>query len=363
MLKFSYELNARYPAIDTRLNIRLKITIMDENMQEDRPQKNSARRQGLKPEDLKYINGKQLLKGGVCGLYIGIAVIVPGVSGSTISIVTKLYEKILFALSNLFKSFKYCFLFLLPILTGIAIGAMLGLIGIHYLLNLMFFAVVAFFAGLMTGSYPAVYEEIKNEKVTPVRIILFVTGILVPIAISATAVFAAKGNILVLEDPDIWQYFAYLALGYIAAITQLVPGLSATSLLMTAGVYSLLVDSADVSYWGSNPGVFIIYACLIIGFVIGLLTFSKLLTTILTKNRAVMFFTAAGLSLGSIIGMFFNPDIYKIYLSWASGESYFLDLVIGFVLFAAGFALTFLLIRAQKKRAKKKTKMPEPENG
>ena len=62
--------------------------------------------------DLEYKSKSEVFKGGILGLIIGLAIIVPGVSGSAVSIIFGMYEKLLYSISNLFKSFKSCFKFL-----------------------------------------------------------------------------------------------------------------------------------------------------------------------------------------------------------------------------------------------------------
>ncbi len=64
---------------------------------------------------LRYENKRQVAEGGILGFFIGLAVIVPGVSGSAVAIVFKLYEKLLYALGSFFRKFKTSLLFLLPI--------------------------------------------------------------------------------------------------------------------------------------------------------------------------------------------------------------------------------------------------------
>ena len=54
---------------------------------------------------LAYADKKEVAKGGVLGLFIGLAIIVPGVSGSAVAIIFRLYEKLLYAFGNLLKSF------------------------------------------------------------------------------------------------------------------------------------------------------------------------------------------------------------------------------------------------------------------
>lgn len=68
---------------------------------------------GEKELSLRYENRRQVAKGGILGFFIGLAVIVPGVSGSAVAIIFKLYEKLPYALGSFFRKFKTCLLFLL----------------------------------------------------------------------------------------------------------------------------------------------------------------------------------------------------------------------------------------------------------
>ena len=138
-------------------------------------------------------------------------------------------------------------------------------------------------------------------------------------------------------------------LGYLVAITQVVPGLSATAILMAFGYFTSIMDSVHLSYWQQNPAVFGVYACLGVGFILGLVTFSKLLTKIFAKRRAAAFFVIVGLSLGSIVTMFFNPDVYAVYQSWTMSLNV-LDLSLGLVLFVVGVVVAYLFVRYERRK-------------
>lgn len=299
--------------------------------------------------DLKYRSPKEAAKSGILGLFIGLAVIIPGVSGSAVAIIMKLYEKLLYAIGNLLGQFRKCALFLLPVAVGAVVGFTLGFFAVKILLDVAMFAVVALFAGLMTGALPAIKDEIAREKHTPLRIALFVAGLLVPPAISLVAVFL--GTERSIDDPKIYEYFIYVLIGFAVALTQLVPGLSATALLMTTGHYVPLVDSVSLTYWSENPAVFAVYACLIVGFVAGLLCFAKLMSLLLKRWHAATYHMVAGLALGSIVTMFFNPEVYAEYQSWAAGERFGPDLAMGTVLFVAGFIIAYVFVRIQRKKS------------
>lgn len=298
--------------------------------------------------DLKYKNGKEVAKGGILGFFIGLAVIVPGVSGSTVAIIFKLYDKLLYALGNIVRRFKLCAKFLLPIALGLIIGFVLGFLAIQQLIDISPFTIIGLFAGLMLGAFPAVYDEIRNEKKTPLRLGLFAIGLAVPIAIALVSVFVSEGT-QSLEGLNAGHYILFLVLGYLVAITQVVPGLSATAILMAFGYFTSIMDSVHLSYWQQNPAVFGVYACLGVGFILGLVTFSKLLTKIFAKRRAAAFFIIVGLSLGSIVTMFFNPDVYAVYQSWTTSLNV-LDLSLGLVLFVVGVVVAYLFVRYERRK-------------
>ena len=300
-------------------------------------------------ESLKYKNGKEVAKGGLLGVFIGLAVIVPGVSGSTVAIIFKLYHKLLFAIGNIFKKFKKCAAFLLPVVVGLVIGFVAGFFAIQRVLNVAPFNVIGLFAGLMLGAFPAVKDEIKGEKKSAGRVLLFVLGLAVPVVISLVSTLCVAGAHS-LENLQWYHYLLFLVLGYIVAITQIVPGLSATAILMVFGYFSPLMDSVHLSYWQANPQVFLVYLCLVIGFAAGLVTFSKALTKIFDRAKKPAFFLITGLSLGSVVTMFFNPDVYAVYKSWAAGSPFALDLSLGIALFAVGCVVAYLFVRYERKK-------------
>ncbi len=302
--------------------------------------------------DLRYKDKKEVFKGGILGAFIGLAIIVPGVSGSAVAIIFRLYEKLLYALGGIFRRFKESARFLLPIVLGGIVGLVLGFFGVRALLNLLPFAIVALFAGLMLGAFPAVTDEIRGEKPTPWRIILFLIGLLFPVGLSAFSIFGAP-DALSLENLSWYHYLLFVVVGFAIAVTQLVPGLSATALLMTFGCFTPLINSVSFTYWQQNPMVLLVYACLAVGFILGLLTVSNGLSRLLERKRAPSFYTIAGLSLGSILTMFFNPEIMEVYTSWTLDGAMWRELGIGMALFALGIIAANYFVRYERKRVLK----------
>ncbi len=298
---------------------------------------------------------KSWFKSALLGFFIGLAVIVPAISGSTVAIIFKLYDKLLYAISNIVKKFAVCALFLLPIVIGIGVGFGAGFIGIKQLLEIIPFAIIGLFAGLMIGAFPAIRDEIKDEKTTSLRLILLIIGILIPITIGITSVLIQNNSVdnasKNFDNIQLWEYFFFIILGYIVAITQLVPGLSATAVLMAFGYFKPLMASVSISYWKENPLVLLLYVCFGVGLLIGVFSFSKLLTYLFDKAKTTTYYLIVGLSLGSVISMFFNPDIYEIYVNWSKGQGNMtLDLPLGLVLMGIGVIVAYLFVRYERKK-------------
>ena len=302
---------------------------------------------------LKY-NKKTWCKSGLLGFFIGLAVIVPGISGSTVAIIFKLYDQFLYAVGNIFKKFKQCFLFLLPIALGLGVGFLLGLFGVKKLLEINMFAVVCLFAGLMSGAFPAVKDEIKGARPTKKRLALFALGMLIPVVIGCVSAWFSVGENGAVVDRfakvSVGQVCLALVIGFVVGITQIVPGLSASAFLMTVGWYHGLMESVSLTYWQANPAVLFVYGGLGIGFLAGLLAFSKLLTFAFAKARQTAYFLIVGLSLGSILSMFCNGDILSVYLGWAGAGNPVLDILLGAVLFGVGAFGAYMLVRYQRKK-------------
>lgn len=309
-------------------------------------------------------NKKTWCKSALLGFFIGLAVIVPGISGSTVAIIFTLYDSFLYALGNLFKQFKKCFIFLLPIGIGAVIGVLLGFIAVKQLLALLPFAIVCLFAGLMIGAFPAVSAEIKDAEKTAKRIVLFAVGLCIPIAIGCISAFVSGGKDGAgdaFATVQIYQPFLALLIGAACGLTQIVPGLSASAILMSVGWFQSLVQSVSMTYWQSNPAIFLVYAGLAIGFIGGVLALSKLLSNIFAKARHTAYCMIVGLSLGSILSMFCNGDIVEVYAAWAQNGVAVLDVVLGVVLLVVGAFVAYLLVRYQRKKDLETEKAPKED--
>lgn len=290
------------------------------------------------------------------GIFIGLAVIIPGVSGSAIAIIFGLYSAMLYAIGNIFNDFKRCAAFLIPLLLGALIGFGAGFVLIKLLFEKFMFDVVCLFGGFMIGSVPAISKEIKKESVTVPRAVLFLVGTALPVAVGIFSIILSVGrgtSDATFTSFPAARYIAYFPLGVAISLTQIVPGLSATAILMAFGQFSPILNSVSVSYISDNPQVLGLYAALGGGFIVGIIALSRFVSFVLSKYRTPAFFTITGMACGSVIAMFINPDMYGIYTLWGEGGGApTLEIAVGVLLLAVGFALSFILTRIENKFSK-----------
>ena len=304
---------------------------------------------------------KSWFKSAVLGIFMGLAVIIPGVSGAQIAILFKLYDKLTYAISNIFKKFKLMILFLIPIVLGIGIGFVAGFFAVKELIELATFAVVALFAGMMLGGTPVYLKEIKNSKVSPLKTVLLVIGLIVPISIGAIAVNTNLTFTVKSLTSEWWMFLIAAPIGFVVAITQLIPGLSATSTLLSIGIFKPLMESVSLTYWKDNPLIFVIYLLLGIGLLVGVFVLSKIINKVIEKYKSHFYWLALGLSFSSIASMFYNPEIVGYYNGWSTNGVNTIELSIGIVLFCLGFAgiFAFCLFTSKKEKANQITQKEE----
>lgn len=299
----------------------------------------------------KY-DAKGWLKAFILGIFIGLAVIVPGVSGSTVAIMFGLYAAMLYAIGNVTKDFKACIKFLIPIGIGVVIGFGGGFVLVKLLLEKYIFVIICLFVGLMIGASPALLNEIKGERASGKRVLLMIIGVAIPLAVGAISVYLDPPALTDIEGASQaftsypwYRFVLYVPLGFVIAATQLIPGLSATAITMALGQFKPIMDSVSFSYILENPAFILLMLCLGAGLVLGLVVISKFFSRLIAKHKGSTFFFVVGLSFGSIASMFLNPDIVQIYFNWGHGKFSAVEFIIGIALLAVGLTGSALLTK------------------
>lgn len=310
----------------------------DPRLEEEGTNQEKATEEAVFP--LEKYDSKSWMKSFFLGAFLGLAIVVPGISGSAVAIIFHLYDKLIYAFANILKRFKSCFLFLLPIALGAILGFAIGFLLVKVLLELIPFGIIGYFAGLMVGALPSVLKELDGDKLTTKKTVLMGLGIVVPLLVGALAVTLTWFG----QDPEFtygitnglstgeevidtgifgdfpwWIYIVAIPIGLFLGFSQVIPGLSATAFLMLIGFFTPLVDSVDPDFWAAYPQIFAFYVIMGVSLLVGFVLTSKLMTKLFSWNRNVVYRFIVGMSIGSILAMFLNPDTLSVYRSWAVG--------------------------------------------
>lgn len=263
---------------------------------------------------------KTLLK----GIIVGIGGIAPGLSGSVLLVIFGLYQKTLNAISTLFKNFKKNITFLIPLIIGFGIGVLIFSKIVDFFLNNFEMQTRFAFLGLVLGTIPLFFKEVKKNGFSKKYYIFIVAAACVGIALFSLN----SGAFPQIKNPNFLQA---VLLGVAVAASSIVPGVDSAVILSTFGLYELYVSSlANLNFRVLIPAGF--------GLLIGAFLISFIMN-ILVKN----FYTA---TFSIIFGLFISiiPSVLN--------ESCVLSLnttsVISILFLILGFIVSFYLGDIQK---------------
>lgn len=243
---------------------------------------------------------KQFFKHFGIGAAIGVSIITPGVSGGTIAVLFKVYDKIIDAVSNLRREFKSSFLFLLPILLGAVCGLAALYFPLKYALDKAPLPTVLLFAGLMIGSLPKLFKDTLKNGITKLDSI----AIILPFAVVIGICFIpGLGDVNLSASMPVYGYFLLILIGALASCALVIPGISGSMLLLIFGYYDSILNtvSALKTSFGHSLLVLALFA---IGVLVGFFSIAKLMKLLLTRFPRVTYWAIIGFVLGSIPALF-----------------------------------------------------------
>lgn len=239
---------------------------------------------------------KDYLVVGLKGIAMGAADVVPGVSGGTIAFISGIYEELIESLKSInLASFKTLFkqgfksfwklingTFLVSLVVGIAISVLSLAKLIHYLLENFPIFIWSFFLGLIVASAIYVAIRIKQWNYKIILSIIIGTGI---------AYFVT--DITPVSESTNPAYLYIMFCGMVAICAMILPGISGSFILLLMGQYTFILSAVS--------GLKISYiATFGIGAVIGLISFSNVLSWLLKKFHDITVAFLAGFMIGSL---------------------------------------------------------------
>lgn len=280
------------------------------------------------------------------GIVIGIANIIPGVSGGTMAVSMGIYDKLISAVTGLFKHFKESMKLLIPL--GIGLG--IGIVGfgflLEYLLEAHVLATCLTFVGLILGGLPILWMNLTRNvakkpggRIGAGEVISFL--VLLAIGVGLPLLQGSEGAVktLTLNPGTIVVLFL---LGLIASATMVIPGVSGSMVLMVLGYYStiLALVTGTVTMLKDMDIGGVINNCLLlapfgVGVVLGIFLIAKVIEYLFQRFPSQTFAAIIGLIVSSPFAILYSADAL-------SGFSV-VELVVGLVLAALGAWVTWLM--------------------
>ena len=272
-----------------------------------------------------------------CGILMGIADAIPGISGGTIALLLGIYEELIGSISNfninLFrnlkkKGIKYCWNkingnFLISLISGVLLSLVSFVKIFSILIERYPLFIWSFFLGLILATLFVINRNIKKWDIANFILIF---------------IFAFLTILLSIINPSISEninLFYILICGIIASSAMILPGISGSLILVILGVYTLIINAL-------NNLEYNIILVFLIGCLIGIINFSKIIKWLFHNFRDYTFSIMLGLVIGSIYTVW---PWRKSLTDEVTNDYIFLSVVITIL----GFAVIYALEKISKK--------------
>lgn len=289
-----------------------------------------------------YLN--QILRGVV----IGVANIIPGVSGGTMMVSMGVYDTLIHSITHLFREFWKSVKALLPYAVGMLAGILIFASLISWGLENYELPTNALFIGLILGGLSPLLKKIDRKKIGAAAVIVFSL-------LFALIIWLGLQNRESLQNADTidmnaGQMILMVGLGMIASGTMIIPGVSGSLVLMLLGYYKAVTGAlkafghalVHLEFAAMGQPALLLLPFLI-GIVLGIFGVAKLVEWLTGKYPTATYCGVLGLVVASPIALLINTD-----LSVSAGVA-----VAAVMMFAVGFVIAYLLARGSREETGK----------
>lgn len=278
------------------------------------------------------------LKEIIKGVLIGVANIIPGVSGGTMAVSMGVYDKIIKAITGFRTDIKKSILTLLPYILGAATG--IGVLSyiVKYALNTYPMQTSGLFIGLICGGVPVLVKKVQGAKLSVGNIIAFVVFFCIVVSMAFMNGNEGSTSDIAVNVSTIVQLFL---VGIIASATMIIPGVSGSLVMMILGFYGIIISNisnfiSSLLHFNMNSlmhgfGVLFPFG---IGVLLGIGLVAKLIEILFAKVPVLTYCAILGLVFGSPIAI-----IYKIGIDAVSIP----NVLVTIVAFCVGFYIAYFL--------------------
>jgi len=229
------------------------------------------------------------------GMMIGCAMIIPGVSGGVMAVIFGIYEQLIAIAANPWRNLRANLLFVILLGLGAVISVLALSNVLSYLLATYPKLIKYLFVGLLGGSLPALVKVANEQGFKRCYLSTFLVGLLLMLT---PMVIAGKAQALTVTNSSAelsgWQS---VLSGVLLAAGTVVPGVSSSFLLITAGTYEVLLKAvAELRILMLVPTA--------VSAGISALLISKLTSYLLRRFYGLTYYGLLGVVAGSIIVVF-----------------------------------------------------------
>jgi len=250
------------------------------------------------------------------GMLIGIANIIPGVSGGTMAVSMGIYDRLISCISHPFKDFKNNLLFLIPIALGMGIAIIASAFGIDYLFESFPLQTNLLFIGLIMGSLPAIYGKVKAVTMRMGHILAAVIFFAVVVGM---AMMNGSGGGYVALEPTVTGIILLFLVGVLASATMVIPGVSGSMMLLLLGYYNPILDMIKaffVAVLGMDFSA-LLHTMLIlvpfgVGVLAGMVVIAKIIEVVFERYPTYAYWAIIGLLFGSPIAILMVGTFHEL---------------------------------------------------
>ena len=281
------------------------------------------------------------------GIALGVANVIPGVSGGTLAVVFNIYDRFINAITYNVKKLWKNRAFLIPLILGMGVGLVAFSKVITWLYTRFPVQTNCFFTGLIVGSIPLLLSFIfpkGKSKTSFVKILVLILSFAVGLAL--ILIFARLGlsvdrDVALQGLPEITLLLVLRLFvgGFLGAVAMVIPGISGSLLMLIVGVYPIIIAAISALFHAPTMlSAFLILFPTGLGVLAGLLAGAKTIGLLLKKFPGPTYSVILGLIVGSAITV----------CPWKEIATSPLICITSIISIIAGFALAFFSTKYSK---------------
>ena len=278
------------------------------------------------------------------GVIIGVANIIPGVSGGTMMVSMGIYDTLIHCITHLFKEFKKSVKTLLPYAIGMGVGILALASVISWGLEKYPLPTNALFIGLILGGLGPLLKKIERKKISIPAVIAF----LAMFALIIWMGIQRKDGIQNAETLEMngLQMLLMVGIGMIASATMIIPGVSGSLVLMLLGYYQPVVNAltevknglVGMNFSALGQPLMMLIPFLA-GVVLGIFGVARLIEWLMARWPTATYCGVLGLVVASPVSLLIQTDMTGVGIGMV---------LLSLLCLAVGFLAAYLLARGSR---------------